>query len=147
MPKQAIELIARGVIKSGSQILVCWNPKDAYGYLPGGHVEFGESSAEALIRECEEEFGTSIQVGPLLLIQEQLFEQRGRSRHEVTVVFHVEHSLSASEPVESKEPYIEFRWLDLAAISTADFRPEEMKRWLLSRGHLSSSASWIPASR
>src|SRR5262249_814619 len=44
----AIEVIARGLLRDRSQILVCQSLKHGYCYLPGGHVEFGEPAAVAL---------------------------------------------------------------------------------------------------
>src|SRR5262249_44925533 len=43
--KPHIEVIARGVIRRGRFVLACRNVKKGYVYLPGGHVEFGETAA------------------------------------------------------------------------------------------------------
>jgi 8-oxo-dGTP diphosphatase len=46
--------------------------------FPGGKVEEGETDEEALIREYREEFGVSVQTGPLL--GTAAFEHRGLRR-------------------------------------------------------------------
>ena len=46
--------------------------------FPGGKVEAGESDAAALIREYQEEFGASIEPGPLIGTAQ--FEHQGKSR-------------------------------------------------------------------
>ena len=46
-----IETIARGVCVKDGKVLLCF-PKDrSYAYLPGGHIEFGETGRVALVRE------------------------------------------------------------------------------------------------
>lgn len=43
-----IEVIARGVCVAGGKVLLCRPKAGGYTYLPGGHVEFGETSREAV---------------------------------------------------------------------------------------------------
>ncbi|MEM8835821.1 MAG: NUDIX domain-containing protein [Planctomycetota bacterium] len=133
-----IEFIARGVATFDAHILLCENAKYGYFYLPGGHVEPGESAAEALKREFEEELGVSPDVGPPLLVLEHRFGQRGRPRHEVNVVFHVEHIELAEQPAppaapQSREPELRFHWVDTARLLELDVRPEPIKAWMLAR--------------
>lgn len=128
---KAPEIIARGVLARGSAILVCRNLAKGYTYLPGGHVELGETAAEALAREFEEETGLAVEVGDCEAVAEVLFGQGG---HEINVVFHVEHSSELSETIESKEDDIGFEWLEHAAIVDADLRPRSIKAWLVGGG-------------
>ena len=130
-PKR-IEWIARGVAQRGSHVLLCRDTKRGYFYLPGGHVEPGERAPEALTREFLEETGLDATPGPLLAVAEHLFEQRGKPRHEVNAVFHVEHlGIEEGEDVPSLEPGLEFRWVDLASLADIDLRPSALKAWLM----------------
>jgi len=123
-----IEFIARGLLVRGDQSLLCRDVKHGYSYLPGGHVEFGESAEQALAREFMEEAAVEVSVGRPVLVAELRFVQRGRERHEVTIVFHVEQS--PERAVTSVEPGIEFWWVGRAALSTASLRPAIVRPWL-----------------
>ena len=82
-----IEILARGVAVVNGHVLLCRPKKGGYTYLPGGHVEFGETSREALVREMREETGLSATAGDLLGVVESQFEQNGRRHCEISLVY------------------------------------------------------------
>jgi ADP-ribose pyrophosphatase YjhB (NUDIX family) len=124
-----IEIISRGLLLESQRLLLCTNPKHGYAYLPGGHVEFNEPAAAALARELHEEARLDVQVGPLLLVTEDAFETKGKEHHELNLVFRMERR--GSDPIKSREPDLEFAWIDLASVIDADLRPASIKAWLL----------------
>jgi 8-oxo-dGTP diphosphatase len=119
----AIEVIARGLAIRHRSILICRPIDRTYCYLPGGHVEFGESARVALKREFHEEMGLEISPGPCLLVHENSFVQRGEMRHEINLVFHVELDV---KHVPSKENRIEFEWIQIADLNKHNFLPAEI---------------------
>ncbi|MBK7403128.1 MAG: NUDIX domain-containing protein [Phycisphaerales bacterium] len=130
-----IELIARGVAIQHSRILVCRNLKHGYSYLPGGHIEAGEPAAGALSREFLEESGVDIRVGAFALATEQLFEQRGKARHELSLVFHVDPARGAwPDPFPVLEPKIAFEWIEAAALPESGLLPTAILAWLMAGG-------------
>ena len=54
-----IETIARGVCVVDGRLLLCKAKGGRTTYLPGGHIEFGETGREALVREMREETGVA----------------------------------------------------------------------------------------
>jgi 8-oxo-dGTP pyrophosphatase MutT (NUDIX family) len=116
--------------------------KNGYHFLPGGHVEFGEPASAALAREFIEECGLPLDVGDLLLTHEHIYARKSGPRHEVNLVFHVEHlevsTSGARVRVESKEPKIEFDWIALSELDKIELRPTTMRQWLVER-----SVKWI----
>ena len=52
-----IETIARGVCIQNGKVLLCRAKGGSTSYLPGGHIEFGETGRQALVREIKEEMG------------------------------------------------------------------------------------------
>jgi 8-oxo-dGTP diphosphatase len=137
-----IEIITRGVMIHNNFILLCRNVKNGYHFLPGGHVEFGEPASAALAREFIEECGLPLAVGDLLLTHEHIYARKSGPRHEVNLVFHVEHlevsTSGARVRVESKEPKIEFDWIALSELDKIELRPTTMRQWLVER-----SVKWI----
>lgn len=142
-----IEIIARGVMRRDGHILLCRSLAGGHAYLPGGHVEPGEPAAAALRREMHEETGLDTTPGPLLCVHEERFTQGGTPRHEINLVFHVEHAERLPEVVPSREPQIAFEWTPLSALAGAGLLPERMRGWL---GALSvdapgeRGADWLP---
>lgn len=55
--------------------------------LLGGHVEFGERSADAVVREIAEELGAELTNTTLLGVVENVFEYAGRPGHEVVFIY------------------------------------------------------------
>lgn len=86
-----IEIVSRGVLIAEGCVLLCRNKKHGHSYLPGGHVDPFETASHALAREMIEEAALPIRVGGLLLVSENSFVQNGKPRHEINLVFHVEH--------------------------------------------------------
>ena len=82
-----IENIVRGVCVVDGHVLLCRPKKGGYTYLPGGHIEFGETSRAALVREMKEETGLSVSVGDLLGVVESQFEQHGQPHCEISLVY------------------------------------------------------------
>lgn len=124
-----IEVIGRAVLIERGRVLLCRSVEKGYFYLPGGHVEFGESAAEAVSRELIEECGVEVEVGACGLVAEGVFEtKKGKKHHELNLVFHVERKTVGA--IRSLEPEIAFDWVDLAAVLDLDVRPDPIKAWL-----------------
>lgn len=127
-------------------MLVCRNRAGGYFYLPGGHVEAGESGGAALEREFAEETGLVVRAGRLVAVAECSFWQDGALRRERSELFLVEQfgslaSVSQAgwpEKVESREPALAFEWAPLDGIAGMDLRPRVIRDWLGEPGALAS---------
>jgi len=135
------ELIARGVIIQDNAIL-CNRGRNAktgeeYYALPGGHIDPGESSREAVIRELQEELQVSVAVGGMLFVSESVYpgrhENDGR-RHEIVLYFqaNLESELREQDgKILSPEADKNFRWLALSEIEKSNVLPRSIKQFLL----------------
>ena len=132
MEEKHIETIARGVCISDGKVLLCM-PKDcSYSYLPGGHIEFGETGREALVREMKEETGLDATAGELLGVVESSFVQKGERHCEINLIYEMKiESKSEVEvgqrTVQSLESWICFDWVPCDKIDSANLLPPEMK--------------------
>jgi ADP-ribose pyrophosphatase YjhB (NUDIX family) len=130
--RHAIEFIARGVLVHNGRVLLCRNPKHGYLFLPGGHVEFGESAAAALRREFLEEAALEVRIVRPLVVSEGSFITKKRWHHEVLITFHVEpqNIRFDMKAVRSQEDDLLLEWADLAAVPDLDVRPPASKALL-----------------
>jgi 8-oxo-dGTP diphosphatase len=119
-----IEVIARGVCVKDDKVLLCHTKGAHNTYLPGGHVDLGEYSRDALKREIVEELGCDSQVQAFLGVIENNFVQNGEARSEINLVFELDiPDLDPALPAESKEDYIEFVWQDMKDLQSAAIEP------------------------
>lgn len=133
-PPRDVEVIVRGVMFHGEHVLWCRSRERGHCYLPGGHVEPGESVAEALRREMLEEAGLTVEVGAVRMVAEHRYERGGAWHHEWIV--HVAMSAGGvlkdgrtpPPPVESREAGLEFVWARPGAV--VDVRPAWVVGWL-----------------
>ena len=109
-----IEVIARGVCVRDGKILLCRAKGGSSTYLPGGHIEFGETGREALVREIDEELGLKATTGEFLGVVENSFEQHGKPHAEINLVY--ELAIPADRQVAAREDWIEFEWRDLSKL-------------------------------
>ena len=140
MSEKHIETIARGVCIKDGKVLLCL-PKDrSYSYLPGGHIEFGETGREALVREMKEETGLDATAGDLLGVIESSFVQKGEKHCEINLIYEMRvpvpvtsssqvTSSSDELRVESQEDWICFDWIDSDKLDAVNLLPPEMKQY------------------
>ncbi len=70
--------------------------------LLGGHLELGEATIDCVVREIEEELGTTL-LGPRLLgVLEEVFVHEGRPGHEIVFVYAGDLADPANVPPEGR---------------------------------------------
>ncbi len=137
-----IHVLSRAVIIDQNHILLCKTtdlPLNFY-FLPGGHIEHGESAKTALLRELVEETGAQSCIKRFLGCLEYSFEPGKNSKchnHEYNFVFEVKaETLTVDNKLLQREKHIELIWIPLSQIAEIDFRAEPFKTliplWLMS---------------
>ena len=131
--KNNIHVLSRAVIIDQNHILLCKTcdlPISFY-FLPGGHIEHGESAETSLLRELQEETGAQCQIKRFLGCLEHSFVPGHSSvchNHEYNFVFEVEsESLKVGRPIPALESHIECVWVPFYQIAEIDFRAEPFR--------------------
>ena len=120
-----IETIARGVCVKDGRLLLCRAKGGGSTYLPGGHIEFGETGRAALVREVKEELGVDSSTGSFLGALENSFIQNGRPHAEVNLVYELKLADGVdADGLKSCEDWIEFVWQDMDDLESANLLPE-----------------------
>ncbi|NBU63077.1 MAG: NUDIX hydrolase [Chloroflexia bacterium] len=98
------------ITRDGVLVLVIF---DQYGQwtFPKGHLEAGETSAVAAIREVYEETGISGELGPLVQTIYYDVVKKGRTLHK-QVDFFVMHTTQQTVTLQTSEGISDYRWVD-----------------------------------
>lgn len=118
-----IETIARGVCVVDGKILLCKAKGGKTAYLPGGHIEFGETGRQALVREIKEELGLDSTTGAFLGVVENSFLQHGKPHAEINLVYEL---FIPEGGIKAQEDWIEFEWRPLFNLD--DLLPEAFRK-------------------
>lgn len=134
-----IHVLSRAVIIDEEHILLCKTldlPSNFY-FLPGGHVEHGESIEQAVLRELLEESGAVCTITRFLGCLEHSFKPGRYSvchNHEYNFIFEAtSDSLKINNPIPDLEEHIKLSWMPLSQLAEIDF-PTPLKtlipKWL-----------------
>jgi len=118
---KTLEVVA-AVIRSGEKFLICRRPAHkARGLLwefPGGKLEPGETHAEAIVRECQEELGVILAVEDVLT--ELVHEYPDVIVH--LTVFNTRIEQGVPQRIE----HADLQWITPAQACSYDFCPADI---------------------
>lgn len=124
--------VAGILIRDGKVLLQ--KPTNDTGYaFPGGHVEFGETNEETLIREFKEEIGADIKVNEIKWVAEIFFPWGNKPCHQICLYYIVELAdetqvpldgeFIAHEHIEGRDFDIEFHWITITKLKNIEVYP------------------------
>ncbi|MFQ5905812.1 MAG: NUDIX domain-containing protein [bacterium] len=128
---QEIDVIVRGALVSGGNILLAHKIGGRNTFLPGGHIRKGEPAREALLREIKEEMGLDAEVLGYLGTVEHAWDEGGGVNHEIDLVFAlsisgIDHRLHLA----SRESHTEFIWHPLEGLEVSRLEPSPLRSLL-----------------
>ena len=102
-------------------------------HLPGGRVEFGESSDKTVVREILEELGKEIEVTEYACTLENFFVYEGLKVHEIVFIHKAEFKLPEDKLIEDTMYNVEgrdeltYEWVKLDEIDNYNVLPVILK--------------------
>lgn len=108
--KNGVRATACAVIEKDNKILLVkrnHEPFNQYWTLPGGHIDFGETAEQAVIREVKEESGLTFTPN-FLHYRDEIYPEM--NWHGEVLIFH--GSAEGKEKIDGKE-IIDIKWFDL----------------------------------
>lgn len=128
-----------GICVHDGKVLLQTTTDDTAFAFPGGHVAFGETNAQTLIREFREEIGAEIAVKDLKWVAEVFFPWGKKPCHQICLYYMVEltddHTpregiFPGVEQMEGRKFTLEFHWVPLEEASTYELYPTQCRALL-----------------
>ena len=134
-----------GIIKQDDRFLIMRVNKTKYYHIPGGHIEIGEDSEQAVTREIKEEIGCDVAKLKLFAIQENFWTRNNKKCHGIEFYYIVEPKqkiqMIDTEKIEidkGKEKLLEFKWVTLEELKKIDLRPANIRNMLIEKKYLNN---------
>lgn len=127
-------------VQNGKVLLQTTTGEDKSFAFPGGHVTFGETNAETLIREFKEEIDADITVGALKWVAEVFFPWGKKPCHQICLYYMVdilnpeipgEGKFLGKEQMEGRSFELEFHWVPLEEAAELELYPTDCRELLL----------------
>ena len=127
-----------GILEHNEKYLLVKINTNSFYCLPGGHVELGEDTDTAILREMQEELGYEVKIKKLLAINQNFFYDQNDNKkfHELGFYYLVEavdeNKINTSDYVreeldKGKIQHLDFKWFNLNQLQTNDVRPNFIK--------------------
>jgi 8-oxo-dGTP diphosphatase len=125
------------VVREGFLLaLRCRDREGVWYALPGGGQDVGETIEQALRRECQEEIGCEIRVGPLRFVRDyiaknhEFADDAKPDTHQVELMFECDLLSEPSHPTKPDSMQDGFEWLELRKLQGYRLYPRFLQRAL-----------------
>ena len=142
-----------GIIKQENKFLIMRVNKTSYFHIPGGHIEIGEDSKEAVIREIKEEIGCDVQESNLFVIQENFWIRNNIKCYGIEFYYIIKPKqrlqMIDCEKVEidkGEEKLLELKWVTSEELKDIDLRPTNIRDMLINGDYLKGLAHIVKRS-
>ena len=125
-------LRAAALILQNGQLLAIQNDCAGCCYTIGGGVRLGESTEEAVLRECREETGHDWQIERLAFVQERFYRAEDMQQHELVFFYLMKPPVAPiANGLPTDQRHERLCWLPLDQWKTTHLVPSFLKDALL----------------
>ena len=132
-----------GIITQGKNFLIMRVNNTPYYHIPGGHIEIGEDSKQAVIREVKEEIGCDVQKADLFAIQENFWVKGKKQFHGIEFYYIIkpkfELEMKDYQKIENdkgEKKLLDFKWVTIEELKVIDLRPSNIRDMLINGKYL-----------
>jgi len=128
------------LIHKGKVLLQNAEGDDGYALI-GGHVAFGETTDETLIREFREEIGADIKIERLLMVNENFFPWGNRPCHQINMFYLVslkdesqiptDRNFKALDDLGNERFELNMSWIPLEDVPNMCIYPQQVKTYIV----------------
>ena len=125
-----------GLVIRNNKLLLVDMDDSGFLCLPGGYVELGETTEEAVKRELIEEIGKDVTIKKYLGVVENYFINKfSKKIHEISFYYIMDfvdnkleqNNFTLIENDKGHNIKLDFKWIDLDEIDNFDIRPKFLK--------------------
>ena len=127
-----------GLIIKNNKLLFVDMDDSGFLCLPGGYVELGETTEDAVKRELLEEVGKKFNISKYLGVVENYFINKySKKVHEISFYYLMSpienidtNNFTITENDKGHKIKLDFKWIDLKEVNNYDIRPSFLKQIL-----------------
>ena len=141
--KEEFHARACGIIKQKNSFLIMRVNKTPYYHIPGGYIEIGEDSKQAVIREIKEEIGCDIEKAELFAIQENFWTRNDKKCHGIEFYYIIKPKCEIEvkdyqriENDKGEEKLLDFKWITPEELKDVDLKPNNIRDMLINGEYL-----------
>ena len=123
--QKQIEIIVRIIFRREDKILFCKSKEKGHYFLPGGHVEFGDTLEDTVYKEMNEELGLKredISEVNFIRLFENTYGDEENKFQEINFIF--EAKIKDLIEVVSQEEHIVFEWIKEDSLAKINLLPK-----------------------
>jgi ADP-ribose pyrophosphatase YjhB (NUDIX family) len=132
-----------GIIIKENKLLTVQINNSGFYCLPGGHVELGEDSKVAIVREMKEETNLDVEVERLLAIAENFYEgKNGIKYQELGFYYFLKlnkniniKNYTVIEKDKDENITLEFKWYSSEELRNVKFKPDFIKEKIMNKDY------------
>mgnify|MGYP005768429315 CR=1 FL=1 len=124
-----------GMLIEDDRLLVHETQKFIGCCLPGGHVEIGESTKQAMLREMREELKIDVEIIDLFCINENIYITDGKVNQEINYYYKLKslsklpkNSFTIKEIDKGVEKEHKFHWIKIEDLDKENFKPNHISK-------------------